>query len=376
MKKLFAILMAVTMFAGCAPANPPAADTPATDTPAVEQPVDEPVADAPETDDGSMYISVVSKGFQHQFWQAVKAGADKASADLSVESYFVGPESESDIAAQVDMINSELAKDPDAIALAALDTDSVLSQLSEAQTRGIPVIGFDSGVPDAPAGQIAATASTNNDAAAALGAEKMFEALEDKIAAATADAPVAITILSQDVTSASIQGRTRGFAQKMAELAAGVNSNGVAIEGGYADINTGDSATAAVKIIVVVSASTSATDVANSANGMLNTPNLIGVFCSNEGTVTGFLAALNAGSQVPEGVQVVGFDAGAAQKSAVRQGIFMGSVTQDPFQIGYQAVALAVAAAKGETVADTDTGAQWYDASNIDNPDIALLVYD
>ena len=31
---------------------------------------------------------------------------------------------------------------------------------------------------------------------------------------------------------------------------------------------------------------------------------------------------------------------------------------------------------KGETVADVDTGSHWYDASNIDNEDISILLYD
>ena len=43
---------------------------------------------------------------------------------------------------------------------------------------------------------------------------------------------------------------------------------------------------------------------------------------------------------------------------------------------GYKAVELAVKAANGEAVSDVDTGAQWYDASNIDDDMIALLVYD
>ena len=71
-----------------------------------------------------------------------------------------------------------------------------------------------------------------------------------------------------------------------------------------------------------------------------------------------------------------GFDAGAAQKNAIRQGWFYGSVTQDPYQIGYKAVELAVKAANGEAVADVDTGAQWYNAENIDDEMIAMLVYD
>ena len=44
--------------------------------------------------------------------------------------------------------------------------------------------------------------------------------------------------------------------------------------------------------------------------------------------------------------------------------------------IGYYAVELAVKAANGEEVSDVDTGAQWYDASNIDDEMISMLVYD
>ncbi|MCL2703155.1 MAG: ABC transporter substrate-binding protein [Defluviitaleaceae bacterium] len=325
-------------------------------------------------DEDTMYISVISKGFQHQFWQTVKAGSDAAAEDLGVRIFFTGPEGESAIADQINMIDAELAKGPDAIALAALDTEAVLSQLQDAYNRNIPVIGFDSGVPDAPAGQIAANASTDNEAAAALAAEKLFEVLEDKLTAATADSPVVLAVLSQDATSASVTGRTRGFVEKMAELAAGVNDS-VAIRGGLSSINKGD-ANAAVIVEVVVGATPDITDMTNAANGLLNTENLASVFCSNEGAVTGLLAAINAGASVPDGVLLVGFDAGAAQKDAVRSGLFMGAITQDPFQIGYQAVALAVKAARGEAVADIDTGAKWYDAGNMDEPSIAILLYD
>ena len=73
---------------------------------------------------------------------------------------------------------------------------------------------------------------------------------------------------------------------------------------------------------------------------------------------------------------VVGFDAGSSQKAAVKSGAFLGSVSQDPYQMGYQAVVLAVAASKGEPVADVDTGSVWYDSSNIDDEDVAVLLYD
>ena len=118
-----------------------------------------------------LYIPVISKGFQHQFWQTVYAGAQQAAADYDVEIYFDGPASETDIEDQVAMLKSEMAKNPKAIALAALSTDSVMTELQECVDKGIPVIGFDSGVPNAPEGAIYATASTNNQNAAAIAAE-------------------------------------------------------------------------------------------------------------------------------------------------------------------------------------------------------------
>ncbi|MCL2579938.1 MAG: substrate-binding domain-containing protein [Oscillospiraceae bacterium] len=375
MKKTLAIalalVMSVAIFAACAPSPAPA--TPAPAAPAANAPA----ADTPATDAGDgeeLYISIISKGFQHQFWQAVYAGARAAAEEYGVSIFFDGPESEADIDVQVNMLNQQLALNPDAIALAALSTDAVLSQLQQAYDSGIPVVGFDSGVPDAPAGQVLANASTDNDAAAALGAEGMFPAIQDQIAAATADSPVIIAVLSQDVTSESITGRTRGFAQRMLTLAGGVNDS-VAITGGFGAINTGD-ADAAVRIEVIVGATPSIVDMTSAANGILTMPGLAGVFASNEGAANGILAAINAGASVPEDVRIVGFDAGTVQKAAVQAGIFMGAITQDPFHIGYYSVSLAVRAVRGESISDVDTGARWWDASNMNDPDIALLLYD
>ena len=368
MKKLLSILltlaMAAALLTGCSPDEP---ESP-------EPPADAPSGGDPPASISPLYISVISKGFQHQFWQAVKAGSDQAGVDLGIDVYFNVPDGEAAIADQVDMFIAELAKNPAALALAALDTSSVLPQLQDAFNRGIPVIGFDSGVPDAPAGQVAANVSTNNAAAAALGATHMFPEISSKIAAATYDNPVVIAVLSQDATSESITGRTRGFAAEMASLAGGVNDS-VAITGGFSAINTGD-ANAAVRIEVVVGATPDVVDMTNAANAVLLTSNLAGVFCSNEGAVSGLLAAIDAGSAVPGGTVLVGFDAGEAQKAAVRSGLFFGSVTQDYFQIGYQAVRLAVEAARGNSVSDVDAGAQWWDSSNMNNADIALLLYD
>ena len=367
MKKLIALLLAAIMvfaLVACGAKTETAAPE-ATTTPA--------------TTDGKMYIPVMAKGFQHQYWQAVAAGSKAAAEELGVEIYFDGPASETEIAAQVDMVKKEMAKSPAALALAALSTEAVMEILEECASKNIPVIGFDSGVPGDPTGAVKATACTNNEAAAALAAEKFGEneALVEAMKAATADAPVMIACLSQDAVSASVTGRTTGFVNKMAEVAAQYGT--VSIEGHSLWEKKADGASIIIR--VEVSATTEATSLQTSAASLLANENLKAVFCSNEGAVTGFLAAVSDGQDLAEGgkydgLVVAGFDAGAAQKNAVRQGWFYGSVTQDPYQIGYQAVAMAVAAAKGEAVADVDTGAQWYNAENIDDEMIAMLVYD
>ena len=66
---------------------------------------------------GDIKIEIVSKGFQHQYWQAVLKGANQKAKELGVTINFVGPNSESDIADQVQMLNSAINAKPAAIGL-------------------------------------------------------------------------------------------------------------------------------------------------------------------------------------------------------------------------------------------------------------------
>lgn len=388
MKKLTALLLALVMTFGmvaCGSKTNDTTTTPSTgDTSNTDTTDTGDTGDTPTEDTGSgetLYIPVMAKGFQHAYWQAVKQGADQAAEELGVEIYFAGPASETNIDEQVNMVKTELAKNPKAMALAALSTDSVTEILAECAEKNIPVIGFDSGVPGDTTGAVKATAATDNEAAAAIAAEKFGEN-ETVVAAmqnATSDAPIVIGCLSQDAVSASVTGRTTGFVNKMAEIAETYQPGKVSIEGHTTWEKKVENP--AIIIRVEVSATTEATSLQTSASALLGMEGITAIFCSNEGAVTGFLAATSDGSDLGEGgkyegLVVAGFDAGSAQKNAVRNGWFIGSVTQDPVQIGYQAVALAVAAANGEEVADVDTGAKWYDATNIDDPDMATLVYD
>ena len=332
------------------------------------------------------YIAVVSKGEQHDFWQQVKLGSMDAAEKYGVDVTFEGPPSESDVQIQVEMLNNAMAKAPVAIALAALDTTSVMDQLQECKDKGIPVIGFDSGVPNAPAGSIYANASTDNYNAAGLAAEKMFEVIKGDIEAATAASPVTIVVMNQDASGESLLSRGKGFRDTMVDLIVkntAMSEGDIKVMGNPAYIDSSNPTSGKkVMIEMVVPASSANTDAMASASAVLNKvedANILGIFCSNEATVKGLLAATNDGADLPSkypGLIAMGFDAGEGQKNAVRKEYFLGSITQDPYSIGYKAVELAFQAYSGKSVSDVDTGAKFYNKNNMDDADIAGLLYD
>ncbi len=58
------------------------------------------------------YIAIVSKGFQHQFWQAVKQGAEQEAKAKGARITFEGPPTEQDIEQQVTMLTNAIQKKP------------------------------------------------------------------------------------------------------------------------------------------------------------------------------------------------------------------------------------------------------------------------
>ena len=322
---------------------------------------------------------IVSKGFQHQYWQAVKKGAEQKAEELGVTINFVGPANESAYDEQLSQLNSAINAAPKAIGLAALSTETCLDAIADAQSKGIPIIGFDSGVPGAPEGAILANAATNNYNAGALAAEKVYEAIADRIAAA--EGPVRIGISAQDAVSDSVVSRGLGFIDKIGELAA-ADGYTVKLEGNEryvtdAAVESDDAGKIIIEILVPsqVTAELSAIDCQN----LLNKTDIIALYGSNQHSAEAMVTANENLQKLGTGEgQVIGagFDSGAVIKAAVADGTFLGAVTQAPVAMGEALVELLVAAANGEEVADVDTGCQWYTAENMDDPEIAQNLYD
>ena len=74
---------------------------------------------------------------------------------------------------------------------------------------------------------------------------------------------------------------------------------------------------------------------------------------------------------------IIGYDSGKAQKDAVRSGLMAGAITQNPVGIGYETVKAAVMASQGKTLPKIiDTGFYYYTAANMDDAEIAAVLYD
>lgn len=294
------------------------------------------------TDDGGgRDIALVSKGFQHQFWQAVREGAEQAADEFGVDVTFEGPDSESEVAQQIDMLQAALDREPDAIGFAALDSQAAAPLMDEAASRDIPVIAFDSGVDsDVPL----TTAATDNYAAAAHAAEKMVELIGG-------DGQVALVV--HDQTSVTGVQRRDGFVDYIEENAPDVEIVSVQYGGGD-HLESTNLATAILQ----------------------GNPELDGIYGSNEGSAIGVVNAVEEQGMAGD-VVIVGFDSGQAQIDAIRDGVMAGAITQNPVGIGYETVKAAVMALDGEELPETiDTGYFWYDSSNIDDEEIQAVLYE
>ena len=91
-------------------------------------------------------IALVVKSLGNGFFDAANKGAQEAAAELGdVEVIYTGPTAAT-AEAQIEVINSLIAQQVDAIAISANDPDALVPALQKAMERGIKVISWDSGV--------------------------------------------------------------------------------------------------------------------------------------------------------------------------------------------------------------------------------------
>ncbi len=320
-----------------------------------------------DTADGAKTIAVVAKGESHAFWQSVKAGAEAAGEKYGYKITFRGPASESakDLPSQMEMVQTAISNNADAIVLATIGTGFV-DKLSTAFDNGTPVVQFDSGIwaddvtalDNASKNPIKASVATSNEKAAGVAAENFFAAIKEEIAATD---KYVVGVIQHDETQTGID-RANGFINKFKELADADETTKGKYEIAH-EIKPGD-----------------ADNAYKTALEALYEKGANAIFMSNEGVVKQVYDAIGAADNKYDNIKFCGFDAGTKQiqwMKATEGAKLIGSVAQDSFQIGYNAVEQAVFALEGKEVTENVAIAgAWWDATNVDEMIQNNLVYE
>ena len=312
-------------------------------------------------------IAVVAKGESHAFWQSVKAGAEAAGEKYGYKITFRGPASESakDLPSQKEMVQTALSNNASAIVLGTIG-EGFVDMLTQAKDLEIPVVQFDSGIWEndikaldaAGKNPIVSSVATSNYLAANLVAENFFEAIKADIAAAD---KYIVGVIQHDETQTGID-RADGFIDKFKELA----DADATTKGKYVverEVKPGDADNAYKAALEALAE--------KGANA---------IFMTNEGVVKQVYDAIGAAGTKYDEIKFSGYDAGTKQIEWMKKTegpALIGSVAQDSFQIGYQAVEQAVFALEGKEVQEeVAISGAWWNAENVDEMIANNLVYE
>lgn len=366
------------------------------------------------------YISVIGKTENSSYWQQVAAGVQQAADDINerlgysgsdaVRVLFNAPADGEDIDEQVNILDEEMARYPDVIAIASIDENASEVQFDLAIANGISIVAFDSG--NSYQG-IQCTCMTNNTEAAAMGAEKLCEAIGES---------GEVALIVPDSVSGNAKDRVSAFQQEISENHPGVSivetiymdqidkikreaaaeELGVSAEelaewtaeaeGGQTAADEaqaesdGTDADGDTSENISDEARTRLEDIDSIAGRMSDEdaivyylekhPDLKGCFGTNDETVLLGAQALQSMGKT-EDIVMMGFDAGKDQLSALSDGSIDGLVVQNPFGMGYATVvAAARTALEIGNEAQVDTGFVWVDAENMEDESIQPMLYE
>lgn len=286
-----------------------------------------------------LYIAMFPKAYIGDFWKSVEAGANKAAADYGVRITFEGPESETDLDGQIQLIENALIKEPDVIAIAPLDSIGNIPIIETAHEKGIKVVTFNSKLDcDIPVTHIA----TDNWAAGEMAGKALGEALHGKGKYAIIGANEAVK---------NNRDRSDGAAAYITEHFPDMEQ--ISIQ--YTD---GDMSKA----------------LSVSSDLITANPDIAGFFTNNETTTIALASVLQEKGMVGKIVHV-GFDATLQTVGYIEDGTTTAIVTQVPFNMGYMAVEKAIAAYNNEELEPVyDTGVALVTIENLNTPEIQEIV--
>lgn len=282
-------------------------------------------------------IAVIPKGMTHVFWQSVKAGAEKAGAELGAEIKWVGAQKESDTAQQINVVENMINAKVDAIALAPLDKAALVPAIKKVGEAKVPLVIFDSAA-DVDENAYVSYIATDNKQGGVMAAKRMGEILGGK---------GKVALVPNQANSASTMEREEGFEETMKKEFPGIT----VIRSNYGENDRNKSLTVAQDVL--------------SAN-----PDIVGIFGSCEPCAIGALKAVAAKNLMGK-VKIIGFDNTTEMEKAILAGDMDSVVIQNPTKMGYESVKALLAAKKGEKVEKRiDTGVVIMNKANMDTPEM------
>lgn len=301
---------------------------------------------SPTASGNSSYrIAVIPKGATHEFWKSVHAGADAAAKELGCEVIWSAPDGENNRDSQISKVQDFISQKVSGICLAPLDDTALRQPVMEAQSAGIPVLIFDSGLKDV---ETVSFVATDNEKGGYTAGQHLAQLLGNK---------GRVVMLRYQVGSASTTLREQGFLKAMKEVP-GIT---VVSENQYAGPSVETAQKASENMLAPL----------KGADGSLN---INGIFCPNESATFGMLRTLED-NQWAGKVKLIGFDASEKLIEGLKSGNVDGLIVQNPFNMGYLGVKNMVAHLKKEAVEKRiDTGANLVTKANMNDPEIAKLI--
>ena len=290
-------------------------------------------------------IAVIPKGTTHVFWQSIHAGAVKAARELDVDIVWRGPLREDDRDAQVTEVEGFVSRGASGIVLAPLDDSALVGPVSNAMSRKIPVVIFDSGLKGE---DYVSFVATDNRKGGRLGGEHLVAALGGK-------GKVVLLRYAEGHDSTNL--REEGFLEAMKaapgiEVVSANQYGGADVEEAY---KRGEALLSRYK----------------KPDGSLGVD---GIFTPNESSTFAMLRVLQTSGWAGK-VKFVGFDASPNLVDALRKGEIEGLVVQDPVRMGYLGVKTMVGHLRGQPVERRiDTGVHVASRANMDEPAVKDLL--
>ena len=324
-----ALLFGLVTLTGCGGSNDAGTNTAPTEA---ASPSDAPTA-------GPLRVAVIPKGTAHQFWLTIKAGAEAAAAEGGAEILWQGPAKETDVEKQINIVQDMINSGVDAIVLAACDENALIPMVQRATDAGIPVITIDSGVAsDLPLAFVA----TDNIAGAEMAADTL---------AALVGGEGKVGLIPFIKGAATSNMREDGFNKGIA------NHPNIEVS---ATLYCQSDVAKAMEV---------------TQDMLTRTPDLKGIFATNEPAAIGAAQAIKAANKQGE-VKVVAFDAAEDEITALKDGSIQALIVQNPYRMGMLGVQAALDAIAGNEVKKRiDTGVTIVTMDNFETPDVQTLLY-